>query len=460
MAVNFGRYNAPGILTESIPGPVLGAYGVDSSTVALVGDTARVRTYTTTTNFPTTTPYAIKLPVMSGIKTSTLTVVDPRTGQAFLQSTDYTIQQDNGALMVLRVKSGNILDGAAVTISVKWVPENFFEPTEFLGYSEVVTAYGKPIDVSGAIVSPLTLAARFAFLNGATRVLCVPVKTSSSTPTTREFETALESITYDPTVGIVVPVTGSVTVLKKFRDLVESASAEGYERRMVCGLDGVSSTVSYSDRMQTAKALYSERVALVSPSSIYYRNDDDSLTLCGGQYLAACVAGLASTLKPSTPLTRKFPRGIDSLAESVAPAHMNMEATSGVMVVEQSSAGLIRIRHGITTNPSQIAKREWTITGQQDELAKRIRNQLDNDSIIGSVIDDLTLASVKGSVDAALMSLVTDGTILSYQDLAVRQLPEVPDTVHVKFSWRASVPLNLIFVQYAISLSSGDIVNS
>jgi hypothetical protein len=133
----------------------------------------------------------------------------------------------------------------------------------------------------------------------------------------------------------------------------------------------------------------------------------------------------------------------------------NLEAEAGLMIVESTATGAIRVRQGITTDPSTTITREWSITGQEDSMAYRVRDALDNNGIIGGVIDDLTLSNVKSSTDSALQSLLADGTIQGYTGLQVRQLAETPDVVEVQYQWKAAVPLNYVLVQYSISISTG-----
>ena len=67
------------------------------------------------------------------------------------------------------------------------------------------------------------------------------------------------------------------------------------------------------------------------------------------------------------------------------------------MVVERTRRQLIQVRHGVTTNPTDLLTREWSIIGQQDVMVYRIRDYLDADGLIGQPIYDTTLIQVKAS---------------------------------------------------------------
>src|SRR5690606_27346018 len=92
-----------------------------------------------------------------------------------------------------------------------------------------------------------------------------------------------------------------------------------------------------------------------------------------------------------------------------------------------------------------------------DAMSIQVRNVLDADGLIGSVINDLTLLNVKASAEVALQTLVQSGTIRNYRELKVRQLVETPDVIEIRFEWLAGVPLNYIIVRYSVSITSGDV---
>jgi hypothetical protein len=115
------------------------------------------------------------------------------------------------------------------------------------------------------------------------------------------------------------------------------------------------------------------------------------------------------------------------------------------------------VRHGVTTDPSTLITREWSILGQQDAMAYRLRNFFEADGLIGSIISDVTLANVKASAGSALESLKSDGIIQAYAALKVRQQTQNLDVIEISFGWQASLPLNYVVVRFTINVSSGDV---
>jgi len=115
------------------------------------------------------------------------------------------------------------------------------------------------------------------------------------------------------------------------------------------------------------------------------------------------------------------------------------------------------VRHGVTTDNSDMLHREWSIIGQQDAMVYRLRDYLENANLIGQPIYDYTLVNVKASAEAALQSLVRDGLLVDYFGLEARQLLTNPDVIEVSYSWLPAFPLNYIVVTFNISLTSGNI---
>jgi hypothetical protein len=157
------------------------------------------------------------------------------------------------------------------------------------------------------------------------------------------------------------------------------------------------------------------------------------------------------------PLTRKTVTGWTSVAETQPNGQKNLESQNGLCVIEQTRTRKIQVRHGVTTNPTDLISREWSIIGQQDAMVYRLRDYLESDNLIGQPIYPYTLINVKGSAEAALQSLIVDGMIVNYTGLTCRQLLTNPDVIEVAFQWLPAFPLNYIVVTFSITLSTGTV---
>jgi hypothetical protein len=200
---------------------------------------------------------------------------------------------------------------------------------------------------------------------------------------------------------------------------------------------------------------------LVSPATFRYFSPElnDTIDL-GGQYMAASLAGLTMAMSFAMPLTRKTIAGWVGVSEPEQEGQKNLESQNGLCVVEKTRRQLIQIRHGVTTNPTDLLSREWSIIGQQDAMVYRLRDYLESDNLIGQPIYPFTLVNVKGSAEAALQSLIRDGLIVDYVGLKVRQLATNPDVLEVSYGWLPAFPLNYIVVTFSVSLTTGNVTSS
>lgn len=481
MAVDFSKYTSnqspPGIYTNPIPGPQLAINSSLPRAVGLFGMSVGYQTYIESVlinpDTNSTTPSASLTLEQSGINTNTLQVTDANTGYVYELNTDYTIVNVSGVngsstatYAIKRVIStaNRIVPGQIIQVSYEYSDEKYFNPYTFYDYQDVVSAYGTPFrkneDGTWTLQSELSLAAKFAFLNGAYQIVCVAVSPSTpGSPTDSDYETALNKLQDEPLVAVVVPCTGSKqTLFDKVRRHVITQSETRYERRAILGVDGSSSSIPTSQRKANAVALNEQRVLLVSPSSFdYFSPELDKTIKIGGQFMAASLAGMTVAMSFAQPLTHKRISGWQGISdtENMRDGEMTEESKKGLAVIEYNRQRNLRVRHGVTTNPSSLLLREWSIIGQQDALVYRLRDYLDDANLIGQPIYNYTLVNVKASAEAALQSLVRDALLVDYTGLSVRQLLTNPDVIEISFGWRPAFPLNYIILTFSVSLTTG-----
>lgn len=520
MTVVLGDYKSPGVTTQAVPGPQIGVFSNAPTAVGIFGDTRRSNIYTENITVPwdsiesdedtggevdtdpedpgepsddpeeeeipvpedvdgtgepaggnsegttTITPNPHLL-VKAGVDLETIKVVDPITGTEFQKGVDYTTKYvdplaTNAVGTVTRTLDGALEENLPVRITYNYVTDSYFEARSFYDFDDVRDAFGPAFDKNGKIISELTLAAQFAFVNGASHVVLSPLQVEgTSEATLDDYVKALNKLANVPSISVVCSASGDPKVFSSVKQHVVNQSNNASERRAILGLDGTKEAYSTGDRLVKAGELSQQRVALVSPSRFgYFESQTNDVVEIGSQFIACGIAGYSVSQSPSQPLTRKNIEGISTFPEEEVDQVKTQESAGGLMVVERTRRGTVRIRHGVTTNPSTLLTREWSIIGQEDAMAIRMRNLLDDDGIIGSPIDDTTLINVKASADTALQSLVRDEVIRDYQELKVRQTPEQPDVIEIRYEWRASVPLNYIVVRYSINMSTGELLDS
>lgn len=479
--VDFSKYMPPGLYTESVNGPQLAVSTNSPTSVGIFGMAVGYQTHTESVEFlPDALDdenKAIAVPTnvlnKAGIIQDSLVVRNPSSQQVYALGTDFTIEvagtgtnvssnRDDTYVLRRVIDGGHILAGDVVEVSYRYTDEEYFTDRTFWDFDDVRDAYGNAFNAEGTITSELTLAARLAIQNGASSVVCVAVDAADpAQPTLDEYVTALNKLSDNPDISVIVPATGMQPLHIEVLSHVNRQSLAQFERRAIMGRDGSGTSVSSSQLISNARALGSRRVALVAPTKmVYFSSEVNREVVIGGQFLAAALAGMSVAQRASTPLTRKQVVGFADIGYRSSETQKSLESQSGLLVVEKTRAGVLRVRHGVTTKPDTYLDREWSVTGQEDAMLYRLRQFLDNNQIIGSIINDITLVTIKATVDSTLQSLITDQTINGYSDLKVRQLATMPDVVEIRFAWNPAMPLNYVIVRYSVNVTTGEIGGS
>jgi hypothetical protein len=472
--IDFSVYLPPGIYSNPVATTPIAINNAIPTTVGLFGLTVGFRSYiqsiTINPDVNVTTPAINQTLAQEGINTSSIKVTNPNSGQVYVINTDYTVVlisgtsgTNNALYTISRVISGHISPGQVVQVSYQYTDDAYFQPTLFYTYNDVVTAYGQPFNTAtGAIQSELTLGAYFAFLNGAYRIMAVAVNPANpSSPTVSDYFNALQLFFDQALIAIVVCCNGSMQPLQQLiQEHVDQQSANRFERRALIGMDGTVTPVPSSQRIINAQELFDERIALISPATFYYYAPQLNTTITlGGQFIACALAGMTVSMIFSQPLTHKVITGFTGVAEIELDAQKSYESQNGLMVVEMAppNGQLMWVRHGLTTNTTDLIHREWSIIGQQDALVYSMRAYLTAANLIGQPIYDYTLVNVKAAAEAALQSLVVSSIIVNYTALTVRELLTNPDVLEIAFSWQPAFPLNYIVITFGISLTTGSV---
>ena len=425
---------------------------------------------------PATTPASNRLvPVVD-----TFRVINPTTGAPYYNGKDYLIEQvaydgEDGTTKrdnkyaIRRVPGGAINPGSIVQLIYRHTDTAYYTVRALYDYDDVRDLYGEPFNSDGTIRSEVTLAAKFAFMNGASQVLTCAVDpemvNEDDEPLTLDecYARTMDKFLDESQAAILVPASGSNFLYPLVKDHVEQQSEQKFERRAIIGFDGSGGKIPSSVRQEVVQTVSSQRVAMVSPSQFdYYSPELGKPIKLGGQYVAAAIAGKSVSQIAAMPLTRKLVEGFigPTVDDTVREGEKSAESSVGLLVVEKTRRGQVQVRHGVTTDPTDLLTSEWSIIGQQDVMVYRIRDFLEADGLIGMPIYDTTLIQVKASAEAALVSLQRDGVIVGHQNLKVRQLATHPDVVEVRYEWKPAYPLNFILVRYSVEVMTGDVTPS
>lgn len=469
---DFSQYVPPSVsVVEETSRPVI-VLGAEPSLVALVGPSVGYRTATRT--FPLTAA-GVVLPgtgVLTGAPNAP--VVKTLAGAVLVAGTDYAVAVASGAVTVKTTATdANDREGTTVVVTYRHVPEGYNDVHLFSDYDDIVEAYGPPMSTAAtgsdanAILSPLTLAARLAFANGASRLITVAFDAADG-DLLAQLEGALAKIETDHRVGLVVPILDATaddvaTVTPLAAALLNHcivAANEGVPRQ---GILGVAQGFAEQDAgFQTVAASGNNKRLIVSypEAASFFNGYTGSVITIDGWYLAAAEAGRLSAIPVQKPLTREALVGFAGLPPAIqrrqTKASKNALAASGVTVVETDRFNRLLVRHGLTTNyEGGVLNREISVVRGRDTLFTAIQIGLDNSGLIGQAIDFETLTRVKAAVSGILENATQREVILGYDNLKARQSSVDPSVIEVKFEYRPALPLNYIVVSFSINVSTG-----
>ena len=201
--VNFSAgYVPPGIYVSTKSTGSVAAVGVGDTVVCLVGRGIGHMTATEVINFGGGTTYQLG---HTGIDptAANITVIAPTPGaipymmDVALNPHDYSLTQSgdahpqNRTTTLVRTATGTIPSTGNVLVRYNYTDPDYYALHSFTDYATFVAVYGPALDpVSGAISSPLTLAAQLAFQNGARVLYAVAINNTVGTTAVDRFNAA------------------------------------------------------------------------------------------------------------------------------------------------------------------------------------------------------------------------------------------------------------------------------
>ena len=477
-------YSPPGVYIEEILSPVVGTTGLPPTLVALVGPSIGYQTGSE--QFLLTDDPAWRL-AKKGVLISSIAVQVISSG-VVLTTSDYSTATTASPSStsdywtdVTRNTGGALADDAQVFITYRYTDPDFFVPKRFDNYEDVKDAYGEPLNLTSPtlgqtgyepVSSPLSLAAKIAFENGAgDLVLCAAtppgagVTTSSGISTARRnaLVAAYAKIATNYDVNVVVPLTDDIIQADaggtgtELAAHVNGSAADGFYRVGILGFDpGVGSA---PDTLLSSGGFRSKRLVLAFASATgmsFFSGGAGQLLSLGHQYLAAALAGRLAALPVQKSLTKEVLRSFSGVAgTALSTTTKNAYAAAGVCVVETDRLGQVAVRHGLTTDITILTTRELSVVRARDALVTMFETGFTNSGMIGQPIDTNTALTVKSVASGLLEHAALTGAIVSYTGLAVRQRSIDPTVIEIKFSYLPAYPLNYIVVSFSINVATG-----
>lgn len=490
-------YRPPSVSIEETVTPSISPILAAPALVSLVGPSQGFQTRTDQFAFSGTNPIALPgLPTGASLS-NVLAVVDsldPTRGQpngsGYSLTADYTVNTTNGT--VTRVASGAIADGRIVSVQYTYVVADYFLPTRLYDLGSVESRYGAGLTPDGlSINSPVSYAASIAFENGTDSVVIQPLfsRATPGDPTSKANQPTSNQIASTATwsdtlfglrdiedINVIVPVIGQsapniadATQLAIFQTIQDHLQFMSTEDQYLIGLFGedASSSASLATRAtinshgNTLRSRYggalAEQSVLVNIAKLTRSLPvfGQSISV-GAQYAAAGLAGMLAAQPVSSSLTRKALSGFTGIVDYRSLQDKNEDAANGLLVLEQKSGNCV-VRHSITLDNTQAARRELSVVRAKHRVIESVRDTLDR-QIIGNITADGNAPGiVSAAVIAVLEQLRQAKDLVDYGGVQARILALEPTTVEVRFSYRPAFPLNYINVLFSLDLSTGDI---
>lgn len=346
----------------------------------------------------------------------------------------------------------SIGNGDTVYVQYQFADLDYYEPTLFEDFADVIDKYGAPFDGTGNINSILSFGANLAFANGAASIIGVALPANS---TTADVSNALQRLEDEDDVRIVVVLDGSADTASAVSAHVTSCNNKKLYRVGIVGRDGVSEDVSIQALRDNASAISNEAIQMISPAIVQYRNGFEGRNVnIGAQYAAAAFAGMYAARLPQETLSRKTVTGLIGLGSKRTKNAKDVDAQSGLTVLEDRS-GILRIRHSISTNRTSINTQEFAVTIAKHNMLHDVIAVLD-DQIVGQVIaDELASVHIVNAVSTILDRKVSLGIIVAYQGLRARPVSGDPTTYNVDWQYKPSYTINNISISFSININTG-----
>lgn len=477
--VDFSTYQPPGVYVEESSPALVSVGGIAPSVVALVGPSVGYRTTTETVTLVDNDAVTLS---QQGINTTEGFTVAGLGGVVY-EATDVTLTVTAGeggdindttdnVTTIARSSESEIPSGTTVYVTYRYTDATYHQPLRVSDLDEAIAAYGPALDLTTSeIISPLTLAAKFAFDNGAQTLVLVATANEGEAVSLMDLSAGYDMLNAIPDANIIVPLPVGIAGTEQSpgdapeigAGLMSFIDAQFLVGTLRVGIVGTETTVTV-DPASLVDAYRSRRIMHAYPNRVLYYNGSANTTIeIGGYYLAAAYAGRIASQSVSIPLTKKRVRGLAgipfSLLSQMTISKKNTWSNQGVAVTEINQQGVMVVRHGTSTDRTSTVTREFSLVRARDALINLIQQTLDNSGLIGSYIEGDTLTRINGVIEGILETAITNGFIVGYDNVKSRQTAGEPTVIEVKFRYRPAYPLNYIVVSFSINTETGETTN-
>lgn len=310
--------------------------------------------------------------------------------------------------------------------------------------------------------APVSLASYLAILNGAVVVGIkqVPREKDSNYASLDSYAAAITelegSLPGNTLPDIITPLRGdSLELYQVLRrsNAIQSSIRYRSERTSIIGASAGTLPRIATDWAQT---LSDTRMRLVYPDmatlSLQDATGKTSEVLVDGPMLAAGVVGavVSPNSDVATPWTNKRLVGYTQLARRLDAVEQNQIAQKGITILDEVPP-FLRIRHGLTTDVTNVLTRTPTIIQIADEVQRQSRAAMER--FIGIKYLPGVLSQVEGRLAMVLKSLVKKNIITAYTGVEANVNPDDATSANVSAFYSPVFPLLYIVMNFHLRSS-------
>lgn len=346
--------------------------------------------------------------------------------------------------------------GEPYSVSYLYQKESF-ETQLFTKMSSIESAMG---EISPE--NPLSLASYLAILNGAVLVALKQVQRAenSDQASIASYTDAIDNVEgkiagqIDP--SVIVPLrTDSSDLLQYLSRHINVQSSIRYRAERTA-IVGASAGTDISTAINLAKSISNTRFRMVYPDSAIVPVSDSigdvREFLVDGTYLASALVGnrVSPNRDVASPWTNSQLVGFSQLGRILDAVEQNQVSVNGVTVLSDQ-APFVRVRHGLTTDMTNVLTKTPTVIQIADEVQKQSRAVLER--FIGVKFLPGILSQVEGRMSQMFIGLVNAQIVAGYTGISANVSADDPTVAEIEAYYSPVFPLLYLVVTFNLRSS-------
>jgi len=276
-----------------------------------------------------------------------------------------------------------------------------------------------------------------AFRSGATTMY---VHALAAGATQGDFTTAIESSLIKENINFLIVPELSTSEAVSVLGVVDNAETDG---RDIIGIYGSDKDV-FADISGDVTA--NKRFVMVSPGLTLYEAVSDSNVTLPGNYTAAAMAGLLSSLPPHISPTNKVIPSLTALSEKFSYGQLKSLLQANACPLEDRDG--IRVVRGLTTEGAAFSQ---ITTRRIVDFAKAGVRQVSN-PFIGRLNNIRVRKALQGAIDGFLTTMVVDEMLTDYSlEVKASRQDEIAGRCVVNVAMKPTFSIDYIRVTLALS---------